>query len=211
VKSSTLLAFVGVSLSAFSGVGHASIIFSDNFDTVRTGTNKTGAVGDFTVTGGNVDVVGTFPTSLASNLCVSPESGNCIDLNGNTAGTLTSSAISLAVGTYTLQFDLNGTLRGNSSSTTVTFGGFTQTYLLTTSSKNTFSIPIIVGTAGSSQIVFKSNLRGASGALLDNVEVTGPPAGGGGGGGTVPEPATALLMLGGSALTVAMRRRFSAN
>ncbi len=209
MKSSTLLAFLGLSVSAFSGVGQASIIFSDNFDTVATGVNKTGAVGDFTVTHGNVDVVGTFPTSIASNLCVSPESVNCVDLNGNTPGTLTSSAISLAVGTYTLSFDLNGTLRGNSSSTTVSFGSFTQTYVLTTSQKNVYSIPIAIATAGTSHIVFQSNLPGASGALLDNVELTGPPAGGGGGGGTVPEPASGLLMLGGVALAVVSRRRFA--
>ncbi len=210
MKSSTLLAFLGLSVSAFSGVGQASIIFSENFNTVATGLNKTGTVGGFTVTSGNVDVVGTFSTSIASNLCVSPELINCVDLNGNTPGTLTSSSISLGVGTYTLSFDLNGTLRGNSSSTTVSLGSFTQTYVLTTSQKNVYSIPITVATAGTSHIVFKSNLPGSSGALLDNVELTGPPAGGGGGGGgTVPEPASGLLMLGGVALAVVSRRRFA--
>ncbi len=209
MRSFALYSIVTLSLSAFSALGQASIIFSENFDSVPDGTTKTGTIGNFTVTGGNVDVVGTFPTNKFNTLCVSSESGNCVDLNGNTPGTLTSSAISLVAGLYTLQFDLNGSQRGYSTSTTVSFASFTHTYVLTSSSTNVFSIPITVVTPGTSQIVFKSNLLGSAsaGALLDDVQVSGTPRGGGGG--TVPEPATALLTLGGFALAEVTRRRFS--
>ena len=206
MKSLALFSVLTLSLSAFSTVGQASIIFSENFNSVPDGLNKTGTIGNFSVTSGNIDVVGTNPTNVFGSLCVGTETINCVDLDGNIAGSLTSTAISLVPGSYILAFDLNGAHRFNIQTTTsVSFAGVSQSIVLSSLSTNTFSIPITVTTAGTSKIVFTSHTSGAFGALLDNVSVDqvrtiGP----------VPEPATGLLALGGLALAAITRRRRSA-
>ena len=204
MKSRPTFWIATLSLSAFAGIGHASLIFLENFNTVTDGLAKTGAVGNFTVTMGNVDVVGTHNSNLYSYLCVSPESVNCVDLDGNTKGQISTSSISLSPGTYTLTFDLNGSRRGNSTSTTVSFASFSHTYVLGSGDLNTFTIQISVTTAGSSTLVFTSNTAGAAGALLDDVSINftpnSPPP-------TVPEPTTGLAMISSLGLVVTARRR----
>jgi hypothetical protein len=62
-----------------------------------------------------------------------PESGNCLDMDGSTgtAGQISRAMMSLAPGTYTLSFDLIGSQRGLTTSTTVTLGSlFNQTFIL---------------------------------------------------------------------------------
>jgi hypothetical protein len=204
VRSLALFSIVTLGLSAFSAVGQASIIFSENFNSVPDGLNKTGTIGNFTVTTGNVDVLGTNPTNEFSTLCVSPETGNCIDLDGSKTGAISSTSISVTPGSYILAFDLNGSQRGSSTSTTVTFAGFTHTYVLASASTNAFSIPLTITTAGTSKIVFTSNTSGSRGSLIDNVSLSNVTRTAG-----VPEPATGLLMLGGLALAVITRRRRS--
>ncbi len=197
MKRVVVLSALAFSLTVLTGVSQASIIFSETFDTVPTSLNTTGTIGNFTVTSGNVDIVGTFPTYNYGSLCVAPESVNCVDLDGNTNATITSSSISLAAGSYILSFDLNGSQRGPSSSTTVTLASFSQTYNLASSSTGAYSVPINVSTPGSYTIVFASNDPGGSdmGALLDNVVLS-----------SVPEPASVLLMIGALSLLLVVRQ-----
>ncbi len=185
-----------------SGVACASTVFSENFDTVNTGLVVTGTIGQFHVTSGNVDIVGTFPTNNFGELCVSPETTNCVDLDGETNASITSTPILLMPGFYTFSFALNGSQRGAATSTTVNFAGFSNTYNLTSSSTNTFTVPITVSTAGSSNVVFTSNTPGPYGALLDNVLVTfDSPLGG------VPEPASYGLVVGALAVIFLVRTK----
>ncbi len=195
-------------LFAAAGIGQASTIFSDNFDsnpgqnTVTVGNQtNTNATGTFTVTSGTVDVVG--PTFFPGLCATGPEAGSCIDLDGVSAGTITSTVINLTPGNYTLAFDIDGSQRGNSTSATVTFGSFfTHTYLLASADTNAVSTSFNVLSSGTAQIVFASNdFRGsADGALVDNVTVTQNA-------GVVPEPASAFLALGALAFAFKLRKR----
>lgn len=76
-------------------------------------------IGAFTVTSGAVDVVGG---TVFGYLCVAPETGNGVDLDGSTgaAGQISTANLSLAPGVYNLRFNLIGSQRGSTTSTTVT-------------------------------------------------------------------------------------------
>jgi hypothetical protein len=93
--------------------------------------NQTTA-GVLSATSGNVDVVGSINGNLFASLCAAPESGNCLDLDGSTQGAVQlTSGITLQPGiNYFLSFDLVGSGRGVSTSTTVTFGSYSQTFVL---------------------------------------------------------------------------------
>jgi hypothetical protein len=66
---------------------------SENFNTLTPMLNATN-IGAFMVTSGAVDVVGG---TVFGYLCVAPESGNCVDLDGSTgaAGQISSANLSL--------------------------------------------------------------------------------------------------------------------
>ena len=170
---------------------HGATIFSENFDELTAALGVTSAGGFQAVGGTNVDIVGAGDGFGA--LCAGPESGNCIDLDGtggNSQGVLqTVNPITLVAGTnYFLSFDLIGSQRGVSTSTTVTLGSFSQTFTLA-SGDDTDGIVVnaLVTGSGPANLTFTSNTPGAEGAILDNVLIT-----------TTPEPSTMILM--GSAL-----------
>ncbi len=200
----TVLVSVTV-LCCSANVSNGSVLFSDNFDSnpfqssMASGTVDLSKTGTFTVTSGNIDMVG--PGGYG-NLCVPAESGSCVDMDGATNGQITSTPISLASGNYTLAFDINGSQRGTEASTTVTFGSFfNQTYNTLSGDTNVVSFNFAVLSPTSAQIVFSSNDPSGDefGTLVDNVSVTEATG--------APEPNSGLVFLGVLPLAWFLRKR----
>jgi hypothetical protein len=176
---------MAVALCGLAASAYSSVILSENFNEL-TPTAAATSVGAFhTINGTNVDIVGG---AFFGSLCVAPESGNCIDMNGsggNPQGQLQSNML-FSPGSYLLSFDLIGSSRGNTASVTVTLGNYNQTFTL---ASNNYTGGIVtdqpVTLASPDHLLFASDIPGDVGLLLDNVVVAT----------AVPEPAS-LLPLG---------------
>lgn len=173
-----------------SSLVSASTLLSENFNELTPALAVT-AAGAFTaINGTNVDIVGP---GLFASLCAAPESGSCVDMDGSggkSQGELQSNTM-FPAGNYLLSFDLIGSQRGNTASTTVTFGSYDQTFTLA-SNNDTGGVVVnqAVTLASPGQLVFASNTPGDEGNLLDNVVVSTTPITTSG----VPEPSTFLLV-----------------
>jgi len=185
---------------------HASTIFNENFDELSTGLGVT-SVGGFNAIGGtNVDIVG--PGNGFGALCASPESGNCVDLDGtggNPQGILqTVSSITLMPGVdYFLSFDLVGSGRGVTTSTSVAFGPYSHTFTLLSGDDSSGIVTnqlVTVSTNTVANLTFTSNTPGEEGSVLDNVLITTSPA-------SVPEPSGAILLESGLVICLALARK----
>ena len=184
-------------LLIWPAVSKADVI-NENFDSLTPALNAANPIGAFMVTSGTVDVVGG---GLFGFLCVLPTSGNCVDLDGSTAGQISSAGLILAPGTYMLSFDLIGSQRGVDTSTTVTLGSlFNHTYVLSSAdvTSGIVNASITVGTTTVAPLIFTSNTSGTQGALLDNVRLV-----------STPEPAT-ISLLGIGLVGLMFRRRLAA-
>jgi len=178
---------------------YGGVILNENFDelTPREGATLVGAFS--TINGTNVDIVANG--GIFGYLCQPPEAGNCIDMDGgypwgNPQGQLQSNTL-FPAGNYLLSFDLIGSQRGFTASTTVTFGDYNQTFVLTSYDDVTGIVvnqPVTLSSPG--YLLFVSNTPGQIGTLLDNVVVST---------GETPEPSSLLLM--GSALLIVIRLR----
>lgn len=179
-----------------------SVILKENFDELSPALSAT-SVGAFSaINGTNVDILGG---ALFGSLCVSPESGNCIDLDGSggkSQGDLESTiAITLNRGIrYTLSFDLIGSQRGVTTSTTVSLGPYSKTFVLGSSDDKDgiVSVQFTVPSTTVTHLEFQSNTPGNIGALLDDVSLTSNRTS------TVPEPSS-LVLLGSGLLGLAFR------
>jgi hypothetical protein len=180
-------------------LARATVIFSENFDELTPGPSQT-SVGLFTaIDGTNVDVVGGINGNYFPQLCVSPTSGNCIDMGGtggNPQGVLQSGTITLSPGTYYLSFDLIGSQRGPTAQTEVTLGisgcsGGTCLYdevFDLSSNDDTDGIvtdaPITVSSTTMALLTLTDDTSGNMGDILDNVSIAN----------SVPEPGSFGLL-----------------
>lgn len=194
-------------LCVLPAAAHATTLLDENFNELTPQLTAT-SVGAFSaINGTNVDIVGG---GLFGSLCVAPEAGNCVDMNGtggNPQGVLRSnSSFTLQPGVdYFLSFDLIGSQRGVTASTTVSFGPYSQTFDLASSDVTSGIVTnhlITVSAPTTTFLSFSSNIPGDEGTLLDNVKITsGTPV-------STPEPATlGLLGLGCAAAALAGRKR----
>jgi hypothetical protein len=183
------LTFAAIVLFGCTSSLHASLLLSENFNELTPTLGVTSAGAFSTINGTNVDIVGAANGWGA--LCAAPASGNCIDLDGsggNPIGQLQSNQL-FSAGTYLLSFDLVGNQRGaSSSSTTVSFGDFNQTFTLGSSNDIAGIISgqqVTLTAAG--YLLFTSNDAAGDqqGNVLDDVAVSTA---------ATPEPAGLLLL-----------------
>ncbi len=196
MKSTRALVFLLSVLSARAGT-----ILSENFNELPAQLGVTSAGALTTINGTNIDVVGA--ANGFGSLCVVPEAGNCVDLDGtggNSQGVLASGFIMLEPGTdYYLSYDLIGSNRGVTTSATVTFGSYSKTYTLAsgdTTSGIVSNALITVSAPTQTELIFASNTPGNIGSVLDNVLITSAPAiSSNSASATTPEPSTPVLLI----------------
>lgn len=182
-----------------AAVAQASTILNENFDELNAQLGITSAGAFSAIDGTNVDIVGN--SNGWGFLCGGPESGNCIDLagsGGNPQGILASGLVLLTPGNnYYLSFDLIGSDRGQTSSTTVTFANYARTFVLgssDTTSGVVNSALITVSSPTQTQLIFTENTPGQVGNVLDNVLLTSSAASSGTNSNATPEPSTLILL-----------------
>ena len=196
-----------LALCALPAGSQAATLLSENFNELTPMLTAT-SVGAFSaISGTNVDIVGG---GIFGYLCVAPAAGNCVDMdgsNGLSQGVLRSNtAFTLAPGVnYFLSFDLIGSQRGNTASTTVSFGPYANTFTLASGDDTSGIVSnalVTVSTPTTAFLTFTSNTPGNIGNVLDNVVITSSsPVG-------VPEPATlGLMALGLAGVGFARRKR----
>ncbi len=179
----------------------AATLFSETFDASQPGSAYTSTIpgAAFQVTSGNVDIIGNLTNGAGSGFftCPGPNNGanNCLDLNGNNPGAITTTTgFNLTAGTtYTLSFNLAGSVVPNVNYVMqATIGGSTP-FTFSVPGGNDFGTETVSFTPTANEanahLSFASltDLPGNSeyGPLIDNVVLTSAPAG--------PNPGGTLL------------------
>jgi hypothetical protein len=186
---------------------HAATIFSDNFNSENGGVANSSTLNynsfaNWTVSppgpNGTVDLIGNGYFDFY------PGNGLYVDLDGSSgsAGTLTSSSLSLGPGSYSFTFNLGGSQRGDTNIVHVSVSGtaVAQTYMVNSSDPlalETISFTLLIPTTV--DLVFHNDGGDNIGAILDNVTLSTVPDGG----------STAVFLAAGLLTLAALRRRLA--
>jgi len=162
---------IALTIAFCAPAGQAATIFSDNFNGEHGGTGQLNYTGfaNWSVSNGSVDLIGNGFFDFF------PASGLYLDLDGTSfkAGLLSSTPIALAAGSYTVQFALGGSHRGDTNNVHVTLGSFlNETFTLGSGDPlTTITRTITVGGPTSASLTFQNDGGDNVGAILDNVSV----------------------------------------
>jgi hypothetical protein len=174
--------------------------FADSFN-IPVGS-PVGTLGAFTVTAGNVDLIGN---GGSNNFY--PGNGNYIDLNGNTTGAITSTTSFSATtfangGLLTFNYGANGA----SKTANVSIGSFTLGAVNASQSTVFSNQSYIIPVGASGALTFASLNAGNAGIVLDNIQLSSidPVA-------AVPEPFTIIGTLVGGSAAIRLRKKLKAD
>lgn len=183
----------------------AVTIFSDDFNSENGGVGAINYAGfaNWTVNPGTVDLIGNGFFDFY------PGNGLFVDLDGSTsqAGKMTSSAIAVTPGFYSLSFMLGGNARGAANDTvsvSVDTGFANQNYVLNYMDPLTaYTLPFQVLSATSINLVFQNAGGDNVGAILDNVRLEQRDQA------QVPDGGTSALLLGMGLLALGWSRKLT--
>jgi len=210
IKHALALAGLGVAVSV-AQAGNVTIVNGDfgspavggNFTTINAG----GGIAGWDVTGGSIDLIGNYWQPSPGN-----GSGQSVDMDGNSPGTIQQTGISLSAGIATVYFDLAGNPDGFPTTKTLqvdllglTPQVFTFTLPPAVNRDNNMgwvseSAAFVIPTAGDYTLQFASLDGGGSpyGPALDNVSMNQTTA--------TPEGASTALLCAMSLAALALFR-----
>lgn len=193
LKRTVKASLCAFALSAFTSGAQAAVLFSDNFDSNAIGLNTVPA--GWSASNGTVDIIGNGFFDFY------PGNGAYIDLDGSTndPGEL-SRSFSLTGGvTYSANFTLGGSTRGDSNIVDVSFGNASQSFTLASSDPLAlFTVGFTPATDGSYALTFANQGGDSLGAILLDVAIITN---------VIPEPETYALMLAGLGMLAAVGKR----
>jgi choice-of-anchor C domain-containing protein len=162
-----------------------------NFRTYGAGST---AITGWTVTGGSVDLIGSYWNSS--------DGARSLDMSGNSPGTIVQTLATVAGQRYRLSFDVSSNWDNRSLKTMkVFFGSATPLNIVSPPVSRPMTwvthSQIFTADSAATQLKFQSTFGGPWGVALDNVAVNA----------VVPEPASWAMLIAGFGLVGAMMRR----
>ena len=198
---------IGSSILACSALGFnanaiaAVTVINENFNAILvTSPDNYEQIGY-----GSVQTLGAFDATDVDLIKVpfyGAISGNSVDLNGSTQGSLVTSFSTILGNIYTLTFDY-GTNSVDNTTFNVKFGTNGPVSLISGifGGSNSSYTATFFGTGNTETLSFTSTFSGASGSVVDNVLVTS----------AIPEPGEWAMMIAGLGVVGLMVRRRRAN
>ncbi len=193
IAAFTLLTPLAHSAELITNGGFESSSFSGNYQTINAGPGLAG----WSIDSGSVDLINTY---------WAPASGNySLDLNGNSAATISQAFATVQGQTYNVSFDMAGNTDGGGNIKTITAGVTgSNTFTFDAAGKSHGSMGwdsrafSFVATSALSTLYFSGSPANTYyGAALDNISVTA----------AVPEPETYGMLLAGMGLFGFLARR----